>query len=188
MLWEKFHGNSVALKQAIADGDIIVTTYKGKDMLSYNTVKSGRKKSYLEENKLNSGSHDLGNEEYTAIGDWMKNMSLGLSIEDANQGAEDLVVVTKPKELDWAEVEKVLRSAKGAQEKLIRDGFKFKQRVQGCNDVELLKVFKDALDILQKNDRALDHILLWKVGGWGKVFFHKFMLDKGISFVYWVYV
>lgn len=170
MLWEKFHGNSVALKQAIADGDIIVTTYKGKDMLSYNTVKSGRKKSYLEENKLNSGSHDLGNEEYTAIGDWMKNMSLGLSIEDANQGAEDLVVVTKPKELDWAEVEKVLRSAKGAQEKLIRDGFKFKQRVQACNDVELLKVFKDALDILQKNDRALDHILLWKVGGWGKVF------------------
>lgn len=173
MLWEKFHGNSVALQKAIDDGDIIVTSYGGKEMLSYNTVKSGRKRSYLEENQLESGSHDLDKSEYGVIVDWMKDMSVTFGVEDGNQGAggeAGLVVLAKPKEIDWVQVEKVLRSAKGAQEKLIRDGFKLKQRVQGCADGELFKVFKDAIEILQSNDRALDHILLWKAGGLGTKF------------------
>ena len=70
----------------------------------------------------------------------------------------------KPKrqETDWKHVAKIVQQAKQAQEKLIRDGMKMKDRVQKSSDPELLQVFKDSLNDLQKNERDLDHISLWK--------------------------
>ena len=167
MLYDKFGGNESALEKALQCGDVVVTSYQGKDYCSYNTLKSGRMKSLGDESELNDGQHSLDESSHQVITDWFKNMNVGAlkPIEESKEEAGDgLVIFAKPKaqEIDWGHVEKVLQSAKTAQEKLIRDAMKLKECVLRAQDQDLLEVFKGSLKDLQDNDKNLDHILLWK--------------------------
>lgn len=168
MLHEKFHGNEQALQKAIADGDVVVTTHKGKDFLSYSTLKSGRKKEHHDESQLDDGEHMLDDATHCTINDWMQRLSLGMfALENSpSQKKDPNVVVYKKQETDWNKVEKIIQQAKQAQEKLIRDGMKLKEKVLKAGDQELLQVFKGCLNVLQENERNLDHICLWK-DTWG---------------------
>ena len=173
MLYDKFGGNESALEKALQCGDVVVTSYQGKDYYSYNTLKSGRMKSLGDESELNDGQHSLDESSHQVISDWFKSLNVGSlqqQVEDSAEAAGDTVLVlTKPKtqEVDWNHVEKVLQSAKGAQEKLIRDGMKLKEQVLAAKDQDLLDTFKGSLKDLQDNDKDLDHCLLWKVCWFG---------------------
>ncbi|CAL1161863.1 unnamed protein product [Cladocopium goreaui] len=173
MLYDKFGGNQSALEKALQCGDVVVTSYQGKDYYSYNTLKSGRMKSLGDESELNDGQHTLDESSHQVISDWFKSLnvcSLQQQVEDSAEAAGDTVLVlTKPKtqEVDWNHVEKVLQSAKAAQEKLIRDGMKLKEQVLAAKDQDLLDTFKGSLKDLQDNDKDLDHCLLWKVCWFG---------------------
>ena len=167
MLYDKFGGNQTALENALQCGDVVVTNHKGKEFYSYNTLKSGRMKSLGDESELNDGQHSLDESSHQVITDWLKNMNVGAlkPIEESKEEAGDgLVIFARPKaqEIDWGHVEKVLQSAKTAQEKLIRDAMKLKECVLRAQDQDLLEVFKGSLKDLQDNDKNLDHILLWK--------------------------
>ncbi|CAL1140778.1 unnamed protein product [Cladocopium goreaui] len=168
MLYDKFGGNESALEKALQCGDVVVTSYQGKDYCSYSTLKSGRMKSLGDESELNDGQHSLDESSHQVISDWFKSLNVGSlqqQVEDSAEAAGDTVLVlTKPKtqEVDWNHVEKVLQSAKVAQEKLIRDGMKLKEQVLAAKDQDLLDTFKGSLKDLQDNDKDLDHCLLWK--------------------------
>ena len=167
MLFDKFGGNKTALDNALQCGDVVVTNHKGKDYYSYNTLRSGRKKSLADESVLDDGQHSLDESSHQIINDWFQSLNVsGLKqVEDSKEESGDgLVILTKPKaqEVDWTHVEKVLQSAKTAQEKLIRDAMKLKEFVLKAKDPDLLEVFKGSLKDLQDNDKNLDHILLWQ--------------------------
>ena len=122
MLYDKFGGNESALEKALQCGDVVVTSYQGKDYYSYNTLKSGRMKSLGDESELNDGQHSLDESSHQVISDWFKSLNVGSlqqQVEDSAEAAGDTVLVlTKPKtqEVDWNHVEKVVQSAKAAQE------------------------------------------------------------------------
>lgn len=186
MLHEKFHGNKEAMEQAIEAGDLALTTYQGKTFYSYQTLKSGRAKSLQDENELHHGEHKLDDPTTGAISDWMCSMQLGIGSvggdEEAGTGEATVEILkSKQKEVDWAAIEKVTTQAKNAQEKLIRDSLKLKQKVVDAKDPDLLQVFKDSFQNLQKNQMDLDHILTWKALGLG-VFFGDHTL-RDISWV-----
>ena len=130
-------------------------------------------KSLGDESELNDGQHSLDESSHQVISDWFKSLNVGSlqqQVEDSAEAAGDTVLVlTKPKtqEVDWNHVEKVLQSAKAAQEKLIRDGMKLKEQVLAAKDQDLLDTFKGSLKDLQDNDKDLDHCLLWKVCWFG---------------------
>ncbi len=173
MLWEKFHGNKVALQQAIDDGDIALSSYKGKEYLSFTTVTQGRKKSMVESTELMDGAHKLNEEEHGQIEDSLKKLAQGVegclqigttSGSGGEKGSQVLMLKDQQAQPKWEAVEQVLIQAKQAQEKLIRESMKLKDKIIKAGDGELTKAFKDSLAILQDNDRKLDHIIMWKAG------------------------
>lgn len=174
MLHEKFHGDKEAMKAAIEDGDLVLTTYQGKTFYSYQTLKSGRAKSLIDENTLNQGEHKLDDTTCDTISDWMQNMQLGVASlgngEAEDEDTQVQILKPKEKEIDWVAIEKVVTQAKSAQEKLIRDSLKLKNKVVDAKDAEMLQVFKDSFQDLQTNQLHLDHILTWKALGLGVVY------------------
>lgn len=171
MLWEKFHGNKIAMDQAIQDGDLELTTFKGKDYLSFVSLKSGRVQSHNDETVLDAGKHEISKEEHDTIDGWLRSLNVGTSGGSKsleNEETATLVVLNKPKkELQWKEVEVILLEAKQAQGKLIRDSMKMKTKVLDSGDKVLVDKFKECLQVLQDNDRNLDHTMTWKAGHLG---------------------
>ena len=189
VLWEKFHGNKVALQQAIDDGDLAWSTYKGKEYLSFNTVTQGRQKEMVESTELNDGKHQLNEDEHGQIEGWLKKMALGvegsMEVSDAagsggEKGTQVLMLKDQQAQPKWEAVEQILIQAKQAQEKLIRESMKLKDKVIKAGDGELTKAFKESLAVLQDNDRKLDHIIMWKagLGTFGFGFFPGFYLKQ----------
>ena len=189
VLWEKFHGNKVALQQAIDDGDLAWSTYKGKEYLSFNTVTQGRQKEMVESTELNDGKHQLNEDEHGQIEGWLKKMALGvegsMEVSDAagsggEKGTQVLMLKDQQAQPKWEAVEQILIQAKQAQEKLIRESMKLKDKVIKAGDGELTKAFKESLAVLQDNDRKLDHIIMWKagLGTFGFGFFLGFYLKQ----------
>jgi len=168
MLWEKFHGNKIAMDQAIQDGDLEMTTFKGKDYLSFVSLKSGRVQSHKDETVLDAGKHEITAAEHDSIDGWLRSLNVGTSGSAKsleNEETTTLVVLNKPKkELQWTEVEVILLEAKQAQGKLIKDSMKMKAKIIDSKDKVLLDKFKECLQVLQDNDRNLDHTLTWKAG------------------------
>ena len=156
------------MDQAIQDGDLELTTFKGKDYLSFVSLKSGRVKSHQDETVLDAGTHELSAKEHDSIDVWLRSLNVGTSGDSKsleNAESKTLVVLNKPKkELKWSEVEAVLLEAKQEQGKLIRDSMKMKKRIVDSDDKELIDKFKDCLQVLQDNDRNLDHTMTWKAG------------------------
>lgn len=171
MLWEKFHGNKIAMDQAIQDGDLELTTFKGKDYLSFVSLKSGRVKSHQDETVLDAGKHEISASDHDSIDVWLRSLNVGSSGGSQsleNPESKTLVVLNKPKkELKWSEVEAVLLEAKQAQGKLIRDSMRMKKRIVDSEDKVLIDKFKECLQVLQDNDRNLDHTMTWKAGHLG---------------------
>lgn len=103
MLWDKFKGNKEAMDRAIAEGDLVVTNHKGKDFLTFQTLKAGKKKSTVDETALADGEVKLSKEEHGVVDEWMKNFPGGkvAALTDGKgeeQGEGDLIA-KKPKEL-----------------------------------------------------------------------------------------
>ena len=159
------------MDQAIQDGDLELTTFKGKDYLSFVSLKSGRMKSHKDETVLDAGKHEISASEHDSIDVWLRSLNVGTSAAAKgleNQESNTLVVLNKPKkELKWSEVEGILLEAKQAQGKLIRDSMKMKKRIVDSDDKHLIDKFKECLQVLQDNDRNLDHIMTWKAGHLG---------------------
>ena len=173
MLHDKFHGNEDAMKAAIACGDLTVTSYQGRDFLSFASLESGRLKELNDKMELDDGEHQLDEESHGVISNWIKNINFLGTGQGQGQvgdqvgpsGQDGVVVLKKTKEEEWKTVEKVVGQAKGAQEKLIRDSMKLKEKALGSGDQDLIGIFKESIQVLHINERNLDHILLWK--DWG---------------------
>lgn len=156
------------MDQAIQDGDLEMTSFKGKDYLSFVSLKSGRVQSHKDETVLDAGKHEITAAEHDPIDGWLRSLNVGTSGSAKsleNEESTTLVVLNKPKkELQWTEVEVILLEAKQAQGKLIKDSMKMKAKILDSKDKVLLDKFKECLQVLQDNDRNLDHTLTWKAG------------------------
>ena len=80
------------------------------------------------------------------------------------KGTQVLMLKDQQAQPKWEAVEQILIQAKQAQEKLIRESMKLKDKVIKAGDGELTKAFKESLAVLQDNDRKLDQIIMWKAG------------------------
>lgn len=164
MLYDKFKGNKEAMDRAIAEGDVEVTHHKGKDFLTFQTLKAGREKSTVDETALADGEVKLTNEEHGVVDEWMKNFPVGKvpALTDEEGKEQRVVDVKKPKETPWEEVEKVLLKARTSQQKLIKETLKCKTVVLKANDDNLKESLKAILNTLQDNDKQLDHLMMWQ--------------------------
>ena len=173
MLWDKFKGNKEAMDRAIAEGDVVVTNHKGKDFLTFQSLKAGRLKSTTDETALHDGETKISKEEHGVIDEWMRNFGTGQAAA-VTDGKGDEIALTadqsgkKTKETPWEEVEKVLLKARNSQQKLIKETLKCKSVVLKANDESLKESLKTILNTLQENDKQLDHVMMWQASNLGK--------------------
>ena len=173
MLYDKFKGNKEAMDRAIAEGDVVATNHKGKDFLTFQTLKAGREKATVDETALADGEVKLSTDEHAVIDEWMKNFPAGqvaaLTDGKGEEQGEGDVIAKKAKETPWEEVEKVLLKARTSQQKLIKETLKCKTVVLKANDSALKENLKAILQTLQENDKQLDHMMMWQASTLGKL-------------------
>ena len=188
MLWQIFHGNADAMKEAERQGQI----FERGGLWHHASATSGREKSTADQMDLQGGSVDLDANSFAAMSnflgkrDWAKygEKQLGDSVQQLKRGKSTLALCDgevsldnlqllpstsskQPKEpklvkLTWKMLEKNIGDAKGANERLQRDCSRLVVKVRPSGDEKLIQKAKTTVSKLAENIAALNECQMWE--------------------------
>ena len=173
MLHTYFHGNQLAMDEALAAGEICEVQQGSRTFYSFDMMAEGHRKSKESNMELSRGRMKLSKEEHGELEDIVQGFdwkAIGSGSPALNQsfssggGQKTLALKDQPKLLKWDSIEKHLQDAKGATDRLTKDLSKCFSGVQSGkrDNPQLVENFKELHMQLQKNSQKLQDSLMWK--------------------------
>ena len=175
MLWQIFQGNTAAMADAEAKGDV----YEKDGMWYHGRVTAGRTKENQQAMQLDAGKAKLSVDEYTDMqghfmkrpwsqygeesGRWVEAPALASGASSASGVAkqsnlkmlEDKAAVNKAELIPWKKIEPVVDDAKAASRDV--------NKIRGCQDCkDLVDQVKDVMNKLTENLQKLQDCQWWQ--------------------------
>ena len=183
MLWQIFQGNTAAMADAEAKGDV----YEKDGMWYHGRVTAGRTKENQQAMQLDAGKAKLSVDEYTDMqGHFMKrpwsqygeavaddveapalasgaSSASGVAKQSSLKMLEDRAAVNKAEVIPWKKIESVVNDAKAANERLLRDTSRYVNKIRGSQDCkDLVDQVKDVMNKLTENLQKLQDCQCWQ--------------------------
>ena len=172
-LYTVYHGNSEALEHAIQQGHVMETVRKGVVYCYYPTWSVVAEKGVSSKEQV-KGSTKLSAPEFNAMSECFSKLARKKptpELASSSGGREHLAIEDGPVEskgtssktakVDFTAVQKILEEAKLALDRLEKDLFKLKSRVQKAEDSKLLQNLKDLVVQCTDTQKQISHTLVW---------------------------
>ena len=167
-LYRVYHGNAEALEAAISQGHVKETMRKGMVYCYYPSWTIAQEKGTTDRGELRAKSK-LNTEEFNSMADAFSRISrkkespqaLPSSGSRTQLALEDAKAEAKNTKVDWNKLQPLLEEAKAANDRLEKDFFKLKTRVQKADDNKLLQNLKDLVVQCTDTQKQLGHALVW---------------------------
>ena len=168
-LYRVYHGNSEALEAAIQQGHVMETVRKGVVYCYYPTWSIAQEKGTTDRGEL-KGSTKLNKEDFSAMAEAFNKIAKKKASPEAlssSSGArpqlalEDTKVEAKNTKPDWKQLQPLLEEAKAANDRLEKDLFKLKTRVEKAEDNKLLQNLKGLVVQCSDTQKQISHTLVW---------------------------
>ena len=167
-LYRVYHGNAEALEAAIAQGHVKETMRKGVVYCYYPSWTIAQEKGTSDRGELKAKAK-LNTEEFHTMAEAFSRISrkkespeaLPSSCSRPQLALEDAKLEAKNTKVDWKKLQPLLEEAKAANDRLEKDFFKLKTRVQKAEDNKLLQNLKDLVVQCSETQKQLGHTLVW---------------------------
>lgn len=172
-LYRVYHGNSEALEHAIQQGHVMEAVRKGVVYCYYPTWSVVAEKGVSSKEQV-KGSTKLSAPEFNALSECFSKLARKKptpELASSSGGREHLAIEDGPVEskgtssktakVDFTAVQKILEEAKLALDRLEKDLFKLKSRVQKAEDSKLLQNLKDLVVQCTDTQKQISHTLVW---------------------------
>ena len=166
-LHKNFHGNKEALQEAINLGEVSEMMKDGISYCCFPRFKISTEKASLDKSELRSDSA-VTTESHAmlaaAFSKLSKHGSAG-AVEGSQEvatGSNTLHQIALPAPPNWKSLEPLVVQAKTALDRLEKDMYKLKPRVDSCPDPALLTQLKELLVDCTNAKKDVDHLVTWK--------------------------